>query len=518
MPRDLALPLRAAVTQQIAPAWRRPLLHLALGWAALLVLFAPVMADMAHQFWNSSTYNHNLFVPLIVGWLVWLRAPELARLTPQAWWPGLPLLGAALFLWLLGEVSGTAIVTHFALVFALQAMVLLLLGPRVVRAVLFPLAYALFLVPVGEELVPALQMITADLTIVLTHWSGIPAQIDGVFIATPAGLFEVAEACSGVKFLVAMAALGSLAAHVCFTSPLRRTLFMAAALVLPVLANGVRAWGTIYIAQSQGVEFAAGFDHVFYGWIFFALVMALLLLAAWPFFDRPHDDAFIDGEALARAPLYQALEAFSTASGRCLVAALLLSIGFVGWAAQARQVAAVMPPQIDLPQVAGWQLVPLGQGPWWEPRAAGADHRLLGSYLGADGARVEVFYALYAAQEEGREAGGFGEGALMPDSGWSWQEPGPAIAGGISDLLLTNGDRQRLAVTWYRHGDLTTASVARLKLSNMVDRLTGDPRATKMLIVSAQSGGPVAPEAAIRRFLAAIGPVDAWMDHVGQTG
>jgi exosortase A len=518
MLHDLALPTRAALIENIAPAWRRPLLHLVLGWAGLLVLFAPVLADMLHQFWNSSTYNHNLFVPLIVGWLAQLRAPELAKLTPQAWWPGLPLLAGTLFLWLLGEVSGTAIITHFALVFAMQAMVLLLLGPRVVRGLLFPLAYALFMVPVGDELVPTLQMITAHLTIDFTHWSGIPARIDGVFIATPAGLFEVAEACSGVKFLVAMVALGALAAHVCFVSPLYRTLFMAAAVMLPVFANGVRAWGTIYIAQSQGVEFAAGFDHIFYGWIFFALVMALLLLCAWPFFDRPREDLFIDGEALAEAPLYTALEAFSAPSGRCLVVALLLSIGFVGWAAHARQVAAPMPQQIDLPHVAGWRLVQMGDGPWWEPRAAGADHRLLGSYITADGARVEVFYALYRNQENGREAGGFGEGALMPDSGWSWQEPGPAIAGGISDLLLTNGTDQRLAVTWYRHRDVTTASVVRLKLSNMADRLTGDPHPTMVLILSAQNGGPVPPAAAIRRFLAAAGPPDAWMDRIGQTG
>jgi len=80
----------------------------------------------------------------------------------------------------------------------------------------------LFLVPFGDELVPTLQMITADLTIALVHLSGIPAVIDGVFIDTPIGLFEVAEACSGVKFLVAMVALGSLAAHVCFASWWRR--------------------------------------------------------------------------------------------------------------------------------------------------------------------------------------------------------------------------------------------------------------------------------------------------------
>ena len=167
----------------------------------------------------------------------------------------------------------------------LQAAVLRC-SPRVTAALLFPLAYMLFLVPFGDELVPALQAVTASLAVNLTHASGVPAIVDGIFIDTPAGLFEVAEACSGVKFLVAMIALGTLVAHLCFESPRRRAVFMAACIVVPVLANGVRAWGTIYVAQSQGVEFAAGFDHIVYGWVFFALVMGGLLLGGWRYFDR----------------------------------------------------------------------------------------------------------------------------------------------------------------------------------------------------------------------------------------
>ena len=139
-----------------------------------------------------------------------------------------------------------------------QHPVLVATGPRVAAGVLFPLAYMAFLVPFGDEIVPMLQTITATMAIELTQMSGVPAEIDGVFIDTPAGLFEVAEACSGVKFLVAMVALGTLVAHLCFRSWKRRALFMAAAVVVPVLANGVRAWGTIYIAHSQGIEFAAG--------------------------------------------------------------------------------------------------------------------------------------------------------------------------------------------------------------------------------------------------------------------
>jgi hypothetical protein len=60
---------------------------------------------------------------------------------------------------------------------------------------------------------------------------------------------------------------------------------MAACVIVPVRANGVRAWATIYVAQFVGAETATGFDHIVYGWLFFAIVLAVLLGAAWRFFE-----------------------------------------------------------------------------------------------------------------------------------------------------------------------------------------------------------------------------------------
>ena len=146
--------------------------------------------------------------------------------------------------------------------------------------------FAVFLVPFGDEIIGPLQVVTAKIAIALTQWSGIPAFYDGIYIDTPVGLFVVAEACSGVRFLIAMVTLAVLVAFTRLTKWTHRLAFMAASIVVPIIANGIRAWGTIYIAQSQGVEFAAGFDHVVYGWFFFAFVVILLLGLAWPFFDK----------------------------------------------------------------------------------------------------------------------------------------------------------------------------------------------------------------------------------------
>jgi exosortase/archaeosortase family protein len=154
----------------------------------------------------------------------------------------------------------------------------------------------------------------------------VPAALHGFFIDTPVGRFEVAEACSGVKFLIAMIALGTLVAHLCFRSWTRRAVFMAACVVVPILANGVRAWGTIYVAQSRGVEFAAGFDHIVYGWIFFAIVMAVLLGAASPFFDRPANDRLVKAEAIERSAMLARWAHYRMAGWPAVAAMLMLAL------------------------------------------------------------------------------------------------------------------------------------------------------------------------------------------------
>jgi exosortase A len=270
--------------------WRMPLAQLGAAMLLLGLLAAREWGEMLHQWWNIDTYNHILLVPPIVFWLVWLKSPELARVTPRAAAPGLAIIAAALALWCAGRVTGINLFAQAGAVGAVQGAIVAILGVRVAMLLALPLGFLAFLVPFGDEIIPFLQTITAKMAIALTHWSGVPARIDGIFIDTPVGLFIVAEECSGVKFLVAMVTLAVLVSFTRFERWSRRAVFLLAAIVVPVLANGVRAWGTIYIAQFAGVEFAAGFDHIVYGWIFFAIVVTILLAAAWPFFECEPED------------------------------------------------------------------------------------------------------------------------------------------------------------------------------------------------------------------------------------
>lgn len=516
MPPDLALARPLPGAAAIPEAWRAPLTRLGLCWLALIALFGADWAAMLDQWWNSSTYNHILLIPAILGWLVWMRWAQLRQLQPQAWWPALVLAGGALLVWVMGAFAGFNLLRQAGAVALLPATTLLLLGPRVGAGLLFPLAYSLFLVPFGDELVPPLQTITAEITIALVRLSGIPARIEGVFIDTPVGLFVVAEACSGVKFLIAMIALGALVGNVCFRSWTRRAAFMALCVIVPILANGVRAWGTVYAAQYVGVEKAAGIDHIIYGWVFFAVVIAAVLGLGWKFFDRAIDDPMIDAAAIAANPLVNRLAARPIAPLVALGAVLALAVAAQGWARAADAIAAPLPARIALPQVPGWSRVDYAPAMWWEPRAAGADHRLLGRYRDAAGRTVDVFFALYANQRDGKEAGAFGEGALRPDSGWVWHSGGADVAGGRADWLRAGTDVNRLAHTYYRTGDLLAGSNARLKLANIADRLRLRAAPTMQLIVSAQQTDDQDAAATLASFRQSTGDPGDWMDRIAQ--
>jgi exosortase A len=496
--------------------WRAPLVYLAAVWLALIAVFHADWLAMARQWWDSSTYNHVLLVPAIVGWLVSLRLKQLAQLTPSAWWPGLVLFAGTVLLWVLGSFAGFSLVTQAAAVGLLITSLLALWGPRVASGLLFPLAYMAFLVPFGDELIPFLQTITAKITVALVELSRVPASIDGVFIDTPAGLFEVAEACSGVKFLIAMIAFGVLVCNVCFVSRWRRAGFMVLCVVLPILANGVRAWGTIYVAQYKGAAYAGGFDHIIYGWVFFAVVILATLAASWRFFDRAIDDPMIDAAAITASPLLGKLQALRIAPLAALAAMAVLLLAAGAWSRAADSLSAPLPARIALPVVPGWQRVDYAPQHSWEPRAGGADHRLLGRYQDASGRHVDVFFALYASQGEGKEAGGFGQGALPEGAGWSWQGPGPAAPGAKSDRLLSKTLVERVAETYYRTGSLLTGSNMQLKLANIADRLVLRERPTMLLILSAERDRSGDPAVAIAAFRTAAGSPDQWMDRIAQ--
>jgi exosortase A len=482
-------------------AWRTHLALLGAAVAAILLLFRQDVADVVAIWANDSTFNHCFLILPIIVWLVAQRLPQLRALTPAAWWPGLLAVGAGGLAWLAGEASGVDLARHFGLLLMIEGSVVALLGKAVARGLAFPLFYAVFLIPVGAEIVPAMQTVTAEIAALLLALSNVPAHLQGIFITTPTGYFEVAEACAGVKFLIAMLAFAALVANTCYRSWKRRAAFVAVAVAVPVLANGVRAWGTIYIAYLTDLSFAASFDHIFYGFFFFALVIALILGIGWRFFDRRVGEPWFDPSALQpRPPRAARLD-------RVAAALLALALAPLMWVSLIAATGVVsLPARPAMPEIAGWQRVPAQSGIPWQPHFAGADRLTVQRYRDAQGRSVDLAIAVFARQQEGRELVGFGQGAAAPNGRWAWTADAPAPPNGRAERIASHG-LERQVVSFYRVGDIVTGSGVGVKLETMKVRLLGGPQRAVAVLVSSDS------RAAIDDFLRALEPIAPLADR-----
>lgn len=486
--------------------WRHDVI-LAGTVAVLLLLFAGDVADLAGIYWNSTTYGHCLFVLPVFAWLVWQRRAGLARLTPEGWWPGLAVVGGGATVWLAGFAGEVALLRHLGLVTMLQGSVLAALGPNVARGLVFPLAWLFFLVPFGEELEAPLQDFTAAMAIGLLGLAGVPASIDGVLITTPNGYFEVAEACSGAKFVIAMIAYATLVANVCFVSWRRRVAFFAMAMVVPILANGLRAFGTIYAAWLTSVEEATGLDHIIYGWVFFAAVMAGVLAIGWRWFDRDPDAAWFDPATL-QGPVRGRIDGLLAGVLTLLTGALAL-----GWANVIDARADPMPQRIALPEIAFWQQEMQPAAARWAPHYPGADHRVMMRYTDRMGGTVDLSVALFANQRDGKEMIGFGIGPLRENDLWVRVEDLPPLAGGAAIRMRAPGPVERETVTFYAVGNVVTGSARRAKLETMRVRLLGGPQRAVAITLSAPREGQDS-RATLERFVRALGPLDRFAGRV----
>jgi exosortase A len=279
----------SAVRQPAADAlpaesgWASATLALVLGLLLLGLLFRAELSAALYTWETSTAYNHCWLVLPVAAWLAWVRRDRLAALAPAPS-PRLALLALLPVLaWLVAERLGIMEGRQLAVVGLLWVFVLSVLGWRVTRAMAVPLGYLVFLVPFGEFTVPFLQAATAWIIEIGLGLLGIPHYVDSLIIETPAGTFLVAEACAGLRFAVAALAFGALYAVTMFRSPGRRMAVMVLALVVPVLANGLRALGIVVLAQHLGSAEAAAADHVVYGWGFFSAVILLLVLIGLPF-------------------------------------------------------------------------------------------------------------------------------------------------------------------------------------------------------------------------------------------
>ncbi|WP_081587520.1 exosortase A [Paraglaciecola arctica] len=227
--------------------------------------------------WNrSETFAHCFIILPICIYLIrenWSKLRS-AKIEPNLM--VLPAVVAVLILWLFGNLAQLLVIEQGAAFLMLPMIIWTLMGNQVSKILIFTMFFWMFSVPVGEFLIPQLQDLTADITVWSLQMTGVPVYREGLYLAVPNGLFEVAVACSGIRYLIASFTLGSLFAYLNYQSNKKRLIFILFSLALPLLANGIRAYGIVMIAYLSDMKYATGVDHLVYGWLFFGLVIFVM--------------------------------------------------------------------------------------------------------------------------------------------------------------------------------------------------------------------------------------------------
>jgi exosortase A len=472
----------------------------------LLLVFAafwPTTASMIAIWRRSETFQHCFAVLPITLWLIWRDREALAAAPWRPAWLGLPLAAGFGAMWLLGELGSAQVVAQFALVGMAVAAVLALIGWARFRVIWFPLLFLFFAVPFGEFLVPRLIDWTADFTVAALQLSGIPVYREATNFVIPSGQWSVVEACSGIRYLIASLMTGSLYAWLMYRSTLKRAIFVAASIAVPILANWLRAYGIVMLGHLSDNQIATGVDHLVYGWLFFGVVMLALFWvgARWRDDEPAAPAAWRPAESMPR---------------RAVVTLLLAIVPVIAvWPAAA----AVLQARADVRPL---QPVPITPSNGWvraEPPVSAWAPRLEGPKLARvetfvkNGRRVTVTTALYRNQSQGSELVNSQNVIAVPeDPTWRVVARGPltlpAEAGKAYPAALLRGAGERIAVAhWYWLGTARSTSDAQAKLDLAVDRLLmrGDTSAWVAVQTPAEDGLERGTEV-LREFLTDMGP------------
>ena len=237
----------------------------------------------------SEIFNHCFLVIPGAFFLIYQKRTQLFQQAFAAnYWLLIPLIGT-LILYTFGHVGDIRLFMHIATFVSLPLLIWFVVGNQAVQVIAFPLYFMLFAIPVGEELIPFLQELTTDLAVPLLEMTGVPIYRNGLYLDIPEGRFLVAEACSGISFLVASIVFGNLYAYLSFRTLPKQLLFVVISVVVPIIANALRVYGIILTAHLTDMEYAAGADHLIYGGVFYTIILFLLIFIGERFRDKSID-------------------------------------------------------------------------------------------------------------------------------------------------------------------------------------------------------------------------------------
>lgn len=456
--------------------WKATCLGLLLIFLLSVSIFFETWQTMVETWMHTRTYNHCFIIAPISLWLIASQRTHYSPLKPSVtYWPVLFIsLGGVL--WLLGNLSHLVVIKEFAVITMLVAGFWSLLGHTVSKAMLFPLFFLFFMIPVGEELIPVLREFTSSFTVKLIRLSGLPVYREGNFFMLTSGSWSVVEACSGINYLIASITLGFVYAYINYSSYWKRALFIGLSCTVPVIANGFRAYLIVMIGHMSNMKLAVGVDHLVYGSVFFGFV-TLMLFYVGSFW---RDEAIETVQASELASLIKPVS-LREISPILVVIGLVFSIWPVSFTQlQANQPSNELPDYLSkVESLNDWQKI--SDPVWgWQPEYIGSVAQKTDFY-GKDNQIVAIHHSSFGKESQGYELVS-SQNSLIPHQSegnkrWRDIDLGSSLSlgkGVVDETVLVGNNKYLLVVEWYQIGSLVTSNSYRAKWQQLVKRLKND--------------------------------------------
>jgi exosortase A len=486
-----------------------------LALAALLLLTVITFRDSisaAVEVWRiSPTYSHCFLIIPIVIWLIWEKRAALSiavpSLAPQAL-IFIPLLSAG---WWLGELAAINEVQQFAIIGIIQTLIVVLLGIQVGRLIWFPLFYMLFLVPTGEYLIDPMQRFATHFVDVSLNILNIPHYTEGTTVELTNGRFEIAEACAGLRFLIATVTLGVLFSYMMFRQLRKTLLFLLACVTVPLIGNGLRCVGIIVLAHFTNNQYGAGADHIVYGWGFNIAILLVLGVVGSRFRDE-----FSDNDEVHVAPVVPTARLTMVAA---IAAGLVSTAPALAWWHDNYFTAPDLSAMANPFRLDGWREWPAITP--WRPGFLELDVRATTSIVAKTAATpipVDLFVGYYARPRPGHSMTAH-VNRFWNDQDWTLSNVDAVtvtLAGKptrFQEWVISSPAERRVVWSSYWVDGRFTTSLLEVKLLQSVAALRGDEGQAVIALSTAMEGTLEDTRARLSRSMAALDQLPAHLDQ-----
>ncbi|MBX3349518.1 MAG: VPLPA-CTERM-specific exosortase XrtD [Nitrospira sp.] len=444
--------------------------------------------------WGSDDYSHGPFVPIISAAIIWQQRHQLALVgMSPSWWGPLVVLTGIIF-YIIGNLATLYVFIHVSLWLVIVGLALSFIGPVATWKMIFPLAYLLTSIPLPvflyNSLSSQLQLWSSALGVGFLQTIEVTAFREGNVIDLGTVQLQVAEACSGIRYLFPLTSLTLLCAYLYRDRLWKRILLLVSAIPVAIFINGLRIGVVGVLVEVYGPQAAEGFLHLFEGWVLFLATLGILLLEMWGLSKvHPLPGASRLAERFSWKIVPESEESRTVTSTMSRGSVQPKIPAYVGSLALILSVALFFPligeRQEIVPDRSAFVDFSMRIGEWQgnpqpvEPQLISAlrfDDYLLADYEAPGGGLLTLYIAYYQSQRKGQSA--HSPQSCIPGGGWeitsrrSVNLPMNGLTEPVNRVLIQKDQHKQLVVYWFKQRDRILSNEYLVKLYLLWDALT----------------------------------------------